>query len=203
MTGPRLTILTPTQGRATLWRLLDRGRLQLDAADEWLVIADTFQYDRRALADLTARLADYGPEVRLLAHDAGRHSYGHDQLNYGIRRASGDYLVCIDDDDVFTPGALAAIRQAAAALPAPQPLLFRFQTFWGEVLWQPAEPPELRLCVGHIGGHCLVAPNVPGKLGRWTTEYEGDHTWIIQTLRKWQGQCTWVDRVIAQCRPPA
>jgi hypothetical protein len=51
-----------------------------------------------------------------------------------------------------------------------------------------------------IGGHCLVAPNVPGKLGQWGCRYGGDFDWLVSTLAHWPDGPAWYDDVIADAR---
>jgi glycosyltransferase involved in cell wall biosynthesis len=198
---PTLSIVTPTQGRPTLERMIASGRDQLLPGDEWLVVVDRHELgiaDQRAIA---RRIVPYVFRVHSLSHDAGRHDFGHSQINHGMAHASGNWLVHLDDDDVFTPGALAAIRAAIVALPAPCPLLFRFVTPWGQTLWQPQDRDRGTVREGAIGGHCLVHPNAPGKIGQFTPRYEGDYDAIRETIDLWGGRVAWVDAVIARCRP--
>jgi glycosyltransferase involved in cell wall biosynthesis len=198
---PTLSIVSPTQGRAMLERMLDSGVDQLRHGDEWLIVVDRHDMsiaDQRAIA---RRIVPYVYQVRILSHDAGRHDFGHSQINHGMAQASGDWLVHMDDDDVFTPGALAAIRAAIVALPAPCPLLFRFVTPWGQTLWQPQDRDRGTVREGAIGGHCLVHPNVSQRIPTFTSRYEGDFDAIRQCIDLWDGRVEWVDAVIARCRP--
>lgn len=122
------------------------------------------------------------PHWRWLELDAGRHAWGHPQINYGMQEAVGDYLVFQDDDDVFAPDALINIRRATKHLDPPRPLIFKFKIgrAGGLVLPQGQEIAESR-----IGGHCLVVPNVKEKLGAWTDRYAGDWDFIESTLQLW------------------
>jgi glycosyltransferase involved in cell wall biosynthesis len=194
---PTLSIVTPTQGRATLERMIASGRDQLLPGDEWLIVVDSFEWHYTLLQWGTGG----DPAIRLLSHDAGKHDFGHSQINYGMAEARGDWLVHMDDDDVFMPGALAAIRAAIVALPVPCPLLFRFIAPWGQTLWQPQDRDRGTVREGAIGGHCLVHPNAPGKIGQFTPRYEGDYDAIRETIDLWGGRVEWVDAVIARCRP--
>ena len=92
--------------------------------------------------------------------DAGRHTWGHDQLKQGVetRGALGAYIVFMDDDDVFAPDALAGVRAAVerderdgasvALLAVPNAAVIL-------PVW-----PDLRET--RVGGHCVVTPNDAG-----------------------------------------
>ena len=48
-----------------------------------------------------------------------------------------------------------------------------------------------------IGGHAMVVPNVPERLGRWECRYAGDYDWIVSTVALWPSGVAWYDDVIA------
>jgi glycosyltransferase involved in cell wall biosynthesis len=196
---PTLSIVTPTQGRPTLERMIASGRDQLLPGDEWLVVIDAHEMAREAVYAVARRVGAACPQCRALSLDVGYHDHGHSQINHGMEEARGDWLVHMDDDDVFTVGALDAIRRAIAALDGPRPLLFRFEAPFGRrpLIWQRAGV----LAPGTVGGHCLVHPNIAGAIGHFTSRYEGDYDCIRETLDLWGGRVEWVDAVIARCRP--
>jgi hypothetical protein len=52
-----------------------------------------------------------------------------------------------------------------------------------------------------VGGHCMVVPNVPEKLGQWTDRYEGDFDFIEDTLKRWEPlEPVWRQEVIVHAR---
>lgn len=141
---------------------------------------------------------DETPGWRWLAVDAGRHAWGHPQINIGMAAAQGDYIVFQDDDDVFAHDAISNIHRATRHLDPPRPLLFRFhakrfgRTFWTE---------RGLVAQGAIGGHCIVVPNVRAKLGKWTDRYEGDFDFIVETLALWEPlEPVWRPEVITHAR---
>lgn len=168
---------------------------QLAPDDEVLVIGDTHERELPMVARL---VGSYGPNFRYVGYDAGCHDYGHSQLNHGIDLAQGDYIHVNDDDDVWTPTAAVMMRRAIDAVPD-RPHLFRFQSYFGLVFWDQRGVVQR----DHIGGHCLLAPNIPGKVGRFGCEYAGDFDMIRSTLDLHGGDesAVWHDDLVAVARP--
>ncbi len=188
-----LSLLIPThREQRPLRRCLESVVPQLEAGDEVLVIGDTHD---GPLPGVEAVCEDYALFVRYLSHDAGAHDWGHSQLNHGLAQAQGDYVHCQDDDDVYTPDALAAMR-AASAEHGMRPYLFRFKSYHGDTWWQ-----DEAIAEGRVGGHCAVFPN-DERLGRFTARYNGDWDYIASTLANWlPTPPVFVDRLICVARP--
>lgn len=165
---PRLSVIVPTTGRATLARTLDSIRAQLEPGDEVITIAD--------------RTGDWGATPR----------------TEGMRKATGDYLMFMDDDDLYLPGAFAAVRAALAAAPG-RPHLFgmRRGAPFHDVL-----PLREDVAIGNVSTQMIVAPNDPARLGTWGTRYEGDYDFISSTLALYPPDAVvWRPEVIAVWRP--
>lgn len=212
-----LTAIIPTVAtdlaRLTLLRRSMLSALhQLGPGDELIVAADTTSNPLDDVRELVLRLAEDLPDdvrLRYVPRAGAAHTFGHEQINAAMAVARGEYLVFSDDDDVWAAGAFQAIRDAAGELTSPKPLLFRFKSYHGPVYWL---APGL-LGKSLIGGHCIVAPNLPNLLGHWGAPqgydgplpyYEGDWTFIETTLALWASvgvQPVWVDRLIAIARP--
>lgn len=199
MSRATIAVIIPTQGRPTLARTLASIEAQtLMGGDEVIVVADT-----RAplLSDVAGLVAHVGVSslatYRYLAHDGGRMSWGHDQINVGLSQARAAWLAIQDDDDVYTPGAFTAIREATVDHTGP--VLFRFRTHYGLVVWDARGV----IAEGHIGGHCLLQPNIRDRVGAMTPRYEGDYDWIVDTVAKWGGPASvkWDPTLIAVGRP--
>jgi hypothetical protein len=78
-------------------------------------------------------------------------------------------------------------------------LLFRFHSYHGLDFWDYAG----NLARNHIGGHCLVTPNLPGKIGKWTCDYTGDYEYVAETVENFGGalRAVWVNEFVARARP--
>ena len=202
MSTPTLSAIVPTAGRASLRRTLESAAPQMLPGDEVIVVGDTTD---GPLPETEAICRDF-PFVRYVECPSGEHNWGHEQTDHGLTIARGDWLLCNDDDDIWTPGAFEAIRGAIAYAKVPRPLLFRFKSHYGDgfVFWHTPSPEWIR--PGHIGGHCLVQPNAPGKVGmrlkHGTYRYESDFDQIANTLALWRPvEPLWCDFIIAEARP--
>lgn len=188
-----LSIIVPTPDGDGLHRLIASIDPQIEIGDDVLIVGDTHD---APLSWLASEIEGKGPPYRFLPLDAGHHCWGHCQINYGITQATGEYLVFIDDDDIFTPEALHIIRARVQEQSEPRPLMFKFHAArLGRTL-----PERYEVVESAIGGHCLVAPNIPEKLGLWGCRYGGDFDWIESTLAHWPAGPAWYDDVIADAR---
>lgn len=181
----RLSIIVPTHDGVGLDALFASVADQLLPGDEVLIVGDAFE-GAPIIPIPSAR-------IRYVTHDAGHHCWGHCQINYGITQAKGDYLMFIDDDDCIPDGALDTIRAAIAEQVDPRPLMFRF---WSRRHGM-ALPPGHYVKESAIGGHAMVVPNVPERLGQWACRYAGDYDWLVSTLALWPAGPAWYDDVIA------
>lgn len=186
-----LSIIIPTCGRASLKRTLWSLVGQIADGDQVLVIGDGAQPQAeticRAFSTLNLRYVD-GVET---------HCFGNRQRQAGMALATGDYLLFLDDDDVYVPGALQVVREAAAQWPD-CPMLFRFIDKNGAVLWR---DPVVR--EGNVSTVQIVFPNRPEWLGAWGDRYEGDYDFIRSTLDRWPGgdqAVAWRPNILADCR---
>lgn len=187
----RLSIIVPTPDGEGLDALHASLAGQLAPGDELLIVGDTHGGELDAVeAWCNAHGATYLP------YDAGHHCWGHCQINHGMRHAAGDYLVFNDDDDTFAPGALAAIRRAIGHQVESRVLMFKF--FAGRL--GRTLPERYVVEESAIGGHCIVPPNDPARLGQWGCRYGGDFDFIRSTLAHWPGGPAWFDDVIALAR---
>lgn len=192
-----LSIIVPTAGRVTIERTILSYLPQMRVEDELLVMGDTTD----GPLDRTATIcAQYKPLVQYIPCKSTEHTWGHAEINAGLTLAHGDYVLGNDDDDVATGGALDIIRETVAGLDRDRPLLFRFRSYVGQVFWD----IEGNFRENHIGGHCGVFPNLPGRVGRYTARYQGDFDYLKSTIDLWPNgieDARWVDQIIAIARP--
>lgn len=196
MSIPTFSLLIPTAGRPSLARALSSVAAQIGPGDECLVIGDV---RAGALPESEAICREY-PWCRYVEHTDGRMTFGHAQINHGLTLATGDYIHCQDDDDIYEVGALAHMRAAATEYPG-RPLLFRFRSYHGGIVFW-LMPGLLRQ--GCVGGHCAVFPNDPARLGKWGDHYEGDYGYVKQSIDNWAAagvEPVWCEPIVAIQRP--
>lgn len=195
---PTLSILIPTHrpDRPLRRCLRSIASQPLLPGDEVIVIGDTYDHE---LPSVERLVKDFGPQYRYVAHNAGRHSHGHDQISHGMTLAKGAWLLYQDDDDAYLEGAFAAVRRAAASLPEPRPMMFRFIPWFRVLLWATKE-----IAPDRIGGHNFVPPNIPARLAPWGAHYQGDYSHVRDTVDLWPNKdadVCWFEDVLTLARP--
>lgn len=201
MYQPTICIITPTRGRPTLERTINSITDDLVSTDDyWLVLPDGELAWSKVIGILP-----YSKEILLLEPQSHlpQGDYGNKlrDLAMSSSRSDCDYFVFIDDDDVFTPGAIDIIKREIAQH-HPRPIMFRMINGNGEILWKTRE-----VTPGNVGGSMFCVPNDPDKLGKWDNGqgHRSDFEFIRSTLEKygpdWRQQLVWSGDMIIHCRP--
>lgn len=134
-------------------------------------------------------------EVIVVTDSTGDH--GYTARMKGMAQAAGTHLAFLDDDDVFTPGAIELFREAASD----RPVVFRMDHPSHGVLWR-----EPTLEFGNVGTPMFLVPNVPEKLGKWEphmhglAEPGGDFTFIAGCVDR-MGEPVWREEIVAVVMP--
>lgn len=192
-----LSVIIPTIGRPTLDPLIESI-----PDEDWLeviVVGDVHKDRDDFTGDVSRAFARLPPRknVRLLTYDGGTHAWGHPQRNFGMEMAEGEYLMFSQDDNVYAPDAFDTIRRAVWKRLDYKPFLFRVMTWQAGIVW--VTRGSLKL--GEIDADCIVTPNIPGKLSRWTSIYNGDWEFIRRTIELWDNDVEWRDELIATALP--
>lgn len=179
------SIIIPTCGRVSLQHTLNSLRTQeLLPGDEIIVVTDGPQ---PLAAELFRRA---GLPGRCITTAATR-DFGGTQRNHGMQLARGDYLLFMDDDDVYADGALTIIRAALREAPD-RPHVFRMRYNDGRFLW---DTPRLEL--GNISTQMFVVPRHP-SLTPWDSEHGHDFRFLQANQ---QPGLVWREEIIALIRP--
>jgi glycosyltransferase involved in cell wall biosynthesis len=145
----------------------------------------------RTLASVAPQL-EHGDEVIVERLDC---SFGNDARERAMLKAEGSHLLFIDDDDVYTDGALAVIRDAVGREPD-RVHVFQMRYSDGRLLW---DTPSV-YC-GNVGSPMFCVPNQPGRLGSWGDTYEGDFNFLHTTLQLRGDLPVFHQHVVALIRP--
>ncbi len=156
------------------------------------VIIPTIGRDSCAAAEASAAAAD---QVIVIENRDGDHGYSARERGAAI--ATGTHLAFLDDDDIYTEGAIEKMRDAACD----RPVIFRMDHPRHGILWR-----EKELEFGNVGTPMFLVPNDHDKLGRWyphmpaLKEPGGDFTFIKGCVDA-MGDPVWRDEVICMVRP--
>lgn len=175
-----VSVIIPTVGRASLGDALS----SCAGADEIVVVVDE--------AHGTPSLPELPANAVLCFATGGDH--GYTARTKGMEAATGTHLAFLDDDDVYTPGAIDLMRAAACD----RPVIFRMDHPQHGILWR-----EPVLEFGNVGTPMFLVPNDPGRLGVWAPympglpEPGGDFTFISGC----SGDPIWREEVTCIVRP--
>ncbi len=174
MTTPTISVIIPSVNRPTLDRAIRSARW----ADEIVVVFDAAEPPRHPA----------GCVVRATGPDG---VWGGPQRNLGMQIATGTHFAFMDDDDVYTRDAGAAIRAAVTAEPR-RAHIFR-QRNRDRIYAGP-------IVSGEIGTKMFIAPREP--IGVWTSRYSGDFDFILDTMTRRGDEPVYHQAIIASVRPP-
>jgi hypothetical protein len=121
--------------------------------------------------------------------------YGNRARTRMMAKASGDFLLFMDDDDHYTEGALGVIRSALTAEPDRMHMFRMLMPRTGRLLW---EEPVVR--ENNVSTQMVAVPNRPEMLGCWSERYAADYDFIHSTCEL-MGEPVWHENVIALVFP--
>jgi len=133
---------------------------------------------RESLIDTIASVVSQtvpGDEVLI---DVNRLPWGNRAKQRQMEKAKGDWLLFIDDDDAYVPGAFEVVRSKLTTLDTVHVFRMRYVDT-GMVLWR---RPVLEH--GNVGCPMVITPNIPEKLGEWTDRYTADWHFVQETARR-------------------
>ena len=87
--------------------------------------------------------------------------WGNDQRNSAMKRAKGDYLAFMDDDDVYVEGHRQIMEDVMKENPG-KPILFKILYPNGRIIWD-----KKKIIPGNISTQMILVPNIPDMLYHW------------------------------------
>lgn len=159
------SIIVPTIGRPTLNKTILSITNQILPGDQLLVICDNTD--------------DWGKTPRTV----------------GLNMATGNYLLFMDDDDIYTPDAFSIIRNAI--MKNPDSLhMFRM------VRHKDILPINKTVISGEVSTQMFICPNNKAKLGIWGSGHDGDCEFVRSTCDLYpKNALIWHDEIICHYRP--
>ncbi len=102
-----------------------------------------------------------GDEILVEVDNPPSGRWGNDQRNAAMKRAKGDYLSFMDDDDLFVKGHRIIMERAMRQNPG-KPSLFSIKYPNGKIIWD-----KPKIIPGNISTQMILVPNNPKKLYKW------------------------------------
>jgi len=132
-----------------------------------------------------------GDELLVDVNDDG--DWGNAARNRMMDKATRDYLIFMDDDDRYLPGAFEAVRAAVDLDLEPRVHLFRMRYADGRpTLWT-----DMAIRDGNVSTQMVVVPNVFG-LPRWEADVYAADLGFIGSACARLGSPAWHEDVIAE-----
>ncbi|QIK09971.1 CDP-glycerol:glycerophosphate glycerophosphotransferase [Streptomyces sp. ID38640] len=142
--APRFSIIVPVYNVQGYLRACLDSLLAQDFTDFEVIAVDDCSPDRSG--EILAEFAALDPRVIHVRHEENG-GIGAAR-NTGVERARGDYLLFLDSDDTYTPGALRAMADRLGASEDPDLLLFdHVRTYW----WHAVKPSAVRELLAEAG----------------------------------------------------
>jgi glycosyltransferase involved in cell wall biosynthesis len=111
MTSPTVSVVTPTFNRAAVLPRLWRSLCRQPVPFEWIVVDD-------ASTDSTPSVVQSIGDPRIVVAGLDRNRGQNAARNAGVCLSRGAFIVFVDSDDEFAPGALQEAVQAIQNAPA-------------------------------------------------------------------------------------
>jgi glycosyltransferase involved in cell wall biosynthesis len=193
MIEPTLSIVLATIGRKSLPDALASCR-GLGPRDELIVAIDNPQARiGEAMLDVPFHL----DSLVIGTVPGGPHrDWGGAARNWGMSHSRGDWLLFLDDDDAYVPGAITAIRRALTDAPL-VPHIFRMcYPDENRFLWR-----ERKVEIGNVSTQMICVPNDKDRLGKWGKEHHNDYLFLVDTLAHYVGGPVWCEEIIQYVWP--
>ncbi len=192
--APALTAWVSSHSPTPAYTLIAPPPSPPEAAVRLSIIVATSGRDTlsRTIESITEQML---PDDELIVKRDATGDWGATPRQRAMKQATGTHLLFIDDDDVYLPGAFTKIREGVKQHPS-SPLIFQIELPWGRLF--KAQVLES----GNVSTAMFCVPNVPTRLGAWTTRYQADFDFISSTVALYPPDAlVWIPEVIAEARP--
>lgn len=146
-----ISFIVPTIGRRTLQHLITQLRDEIGPNDEVIVVGDGEQPVAKGILSIMDARFHYFQHYDITS------AYGNAQRDFAIERASKDWIMFVDDDDMYMPGAIRnVIHPALEAAPG---VLHMFRVVGG--------PPGDVIECTHVLGPMIAVPRLGKPIVKW------------------------------------
>lgn len=118
--------------------------------------------------------------------------WGNGARNRGMKRAQGDYLAFMDDDDVYVRGHRVIMEKAIRKNPN-RPILFKIQYPNGKIIWDKKE-----IIAGNISTQMILVPNNPNMLYNWQAKRNMADFIFVDKWGWFDDEIVWREEIICK-----
>lgn len=155
MNNVKFTIITPSIGRSTLAKTIESIRMQDYDNYEHIIVFDGFH------VEFDWSVLNYDPHIKII-FTAQTKNFGNFQRRIATNYATGDYIMYLDDDDIYLPDAFKTIADFIEQNDYPTFGVYPCLRF-GQIFFN--DPPNICQTVSCQYFHKRVDNN--GNLIRW------------------------------------
>lgn len=150
---------------------------------------------KRTLESIRTQRISQDDEIRVINDNPPHNDWGAWARTRGMHLSGGDFLLFMDDDDCYVPGAFEIIRKKVEINPD-SVHIFRMKRHepFNDVIWTRKDLSA----PGQVCSQTIVVPNRKECLGEWTTRYEGDFDFLKSTLEKLGTEPIWCEDIICE-----
>lgn len=169
-----ITIVVPTIGRYALIRtLLSINQfVEFGGKADVILIEDGDGWRAGWILELIRSQLKY--PIRHIKQDPPEHNYANRLRQRAMQEAQGDYILFMDDDDVYAESASVNIRRAIV-MNYGKMIMHQMQLPFG---WLTPETGKHEIAPNNVSTQCVAVPNVKSQLGTWGDRYQGDYDFI-------------------------
>lgn len=179
MNNKKVTIITPTYNRlASLKEAIESVRKQSYQNWEHLIIADGSDIRVQSM------IKNYKDQRLIYLCTLRTSDWGHSQRNWALRYATGQYLFCLDDDNLICDQYIEKMVNGFSS--GKIGYVVCNIDYAGEKILSPKPPFQLG-GIDHL--NIMVRTELMKKIGGWTHHYEADYIMIKRISEMCEGAC--------------
>lgn len=182
-------LLLPTIGKSSIFRILEKLKLQLEPIDYLTIIYDG-EKNATNIEDVKNYTKDFLCKVNVIVQKDNLGYWGHSIRNKYVE-LDGDFVFHIDDDDIIMDNTMPLIRKIC--IDKNFIYIFRMILENGDIIWK-----SKNIIKNEISTQSGIIPIHINKESYWQLKYGGDYDYYNQLYKKYKSHFLFIDNIIYQ-----